>query len=63
MMMSDLQKTLEQLRLTRYTDLDPQLVARLIAIQADFMENQAEAYKRISQILDEYLQQKEAEQC
>jgi hypothetical protein len=60
MMTNDLQKTLERLRSEKYQDLDKDLVANLIIIQADFMEKQAEAYKRISRALDEYLQRKGA---
>ena len=56
MTMIDLQTTLERLRLEKYPELDPKLIEAIISIQSDFMEAPAEANKRISQVLEQYLQ-------
>ena len=56
MTMIDLQSTLERLRAEKYPELKPEMIAEIIRIQSDFMEDQAEAYRRISQVLESYLQ-------
>lgn len=53
---TDLQATLERLRSEKYPDLDTSLVKELISAQANFMGNSPEAYKRILQCVEAYLQ-------
>lgn len=56
MTMIDLKETLEKLRTEKYPDLDVQLVSEIVDIQADFMENQSDAYKRIKQVVEKFVQ-------
>jgi hypothetical protein len=56
MTMIDLQGTLERLRAEKYPELKPELIAEIVKIQSNFMEDQTEAYRRISQVLESYLQ-------
>lgn len=63
MTMIDLHSTLERLRLEKYPELDPKLVAEIVNIQSDFMEAPAEAYKRISQVFELYLQDDGVTSC
>jgi hypothetical protein len=53
---TDLQTTIERLRAQKYPDLDSSLVNELISAQANFMDNNSEAYKRILQCVEAYLQ-------
>jgi hypothetical protein len=54
--MIDLKETLEKLRSEKFQDLDKQLVSDIVDIQANFMENQTEAYKRITKIIEKFVQ-------
>ena len=54
----DLLETMETLREARYAELDAQLVRDVVAAQADYMANPAEAFKRISQAVEAYLQRR-----
>lgn len=56
---TDLQTTIEKLRAQKYSDLDSSLVNDLISAQASFMDNNTEAYKRILQCVEVYLQKNE----
>ena len=51
----DLQATLERIRAQKYPDLDSGLINDLISAQANYMENDSEAYKRILKCVEEYL--------
>jgi hypothetical protein len=53
---TDLKTTIERLRAQKYPDLDSSLVNDLISSQANFMDNNSEAYKRILQCVEVYLQ-------
>lgn len=55
-MKNDLQETLERIRVEKYPDLDPALVASIAEVQADYMESQSDAYRRIKQVIETYLQ-------
>ena len=58
---NDLVDTLEMLRTKKHADLDAELVNDVVTAQADFMDNPNEAFKRISQAVESYLDRKEAE--
>ncbi|MCX5729630.1 MAG: hypothetical protein NTZ28_12490 [Nitrospirae bacterium] len=46
---------IEKLREDKFPDLPADLVARIIETEADFMENQVEACKRVGQLVDQYI--------
>ena len=58
---NDLVDTLETLRAQKHANLDAELVKDVITAQVDFMDNPNEAFKRISQAVESYLDRKEAE--
>ena len=60
MMMIDLKETLERLRSEKFQDLDKKLVSEIVDIQANFIENQSEAYKRIAKLIEKFVQANEA---
>ena len=51
----DLIATIEELRSQRYSDLPEVLVARILETEANFLENQPEASKRIARLVEAYL--------
>jgi hypothetical protein len=56
---NDLLQTLETIRSNKHQDLDAQLVADVVTAQSDFMSNPSEAYKRILQAVESFLERKE----
>jgi hypothetical protein len=51
----ELLDTIESIRAKTFPDLPADLVKQIVLIERDFTDNRQEAYKRISQLLDEYL--------
>lgn len=51
----DLIATIEALRSQRYSDLPAVLVARILETEANFLENQPEASKRIARLVEAHL--------
>jgi predicted RND superfamily exporter protein len=51
----ELSDTIEEIRKSRFPELSPDLVKKLIQIERDFTENRQEAYKRITQAIDAHL--------
>jgi hypothetical protein len=53
----ELLDTVEDIRKKLFPELPPDLIKQIITIEKDFTENRQEAYKRISQVVDEYMAQ------
>ncbi len=53
--MNDLIAVVQLLRTEKYPDLPDTLVTQILGIEADFLENQAEALKRIAHLVESYL--------
>lgn len=51
----DLLDTIEKIRQQKFPEIPTELVKQMILIERDFTDNRQEAYKRISQVIDEYL--------
>ena len=51
----ELLDTIEQLRSQKFPELPVELVEQIVAVEIAFTENRQESYKRISQIIDSYL--------
>ena len=49
----ELLDTIEQIRATGFPDIPADLVARIVMIERDFTDDRQEAFKRISQVIDE----------
>lgn len=56
----ELLDTIEDIRGKQFPELPADLVKQIVVIERDFMENRQEAYKRISQAIDDYLSKKAA---
>lgn len=57
--MSDIERVqseVEGVRSRKYSRLPAQLVAEIIRIEADCIENRAEAAKRVSRCIDDYIE-------
>jgi len=52
----DLHGTLERIRSEKYPELKPELVTEILKIQSDYLEDPTEAYRRISQLLENHLE-------
>lgn len=52
----DLTETMETIRCENFPEIPPGLVARIVAIERDYAEHPTEAFKRVSQAIDEYLE-------
>lgn len=48
--------TIEEIRKQKFPELPTDLVKQIVVIERDFTENRQEAYKRISQAIDAYLE-------
>ena len=51
----DLLDTIEEIRSKSFPELDSDLVKKIVLIEKDYTENASEAYKRISEAIDEHL--------
>ena len=51
----DLLDTIEKIRHQKFPEIPTELVKQMILIERDFTDNRQEAYKRISQVIEEYL--------
>jgi hypothetical protein len=51
----ELLETIEAIRAKEFSDLPAALVKQIVLIERDFMENRQEAFKRLSQVIDNYL--------
>jgi len=60
--MDDLITSVQWLRAEKYPDLPGTLVTQILELEADFLENQAEALKRIAHLVESYLNE-EAREC
>jgi hypothetical protein len=61
----DLLDTIEAIRKKQFADVPAELVMEIVRIERDYTENRQEAYRRIAQAIDAYLEKaaaaKEAE--
>lgn len=51
----ELLDTIEDIRTKKFPDLPADLVKQIVMIERDFTENRQEAYRRISQAIDQHL--------
>ncbi len=51
----ELLDTIEELRAKAFPALSADLVKQIVLIERDFTENRQEAYKRISQVIEDHL--------
>ena len=51
----ELLDTIEEIRKKNYPNVPADLVKQIVMAEQNFIENRSEAYKRISQAIDEYL--------
>ena len=51
----DLLDTIEEIRLKSFSEIDPDLVKKIVMIEKDYTENSSEALKRITEAIDTYL--------
>lgn len=54
----ELLDTIEDIRAKQFPELPADLVKRIVVIERDFTENRQEAYKRISQAIEDHLAKK-----
>ena len=57
----ELLDTIEKIRQERFPEVPRELVKQIVLIERDFTDNRQEAYKRISQAIDIYLDREPAE--
>jgi hypothetical protein len=51
----ELLDTIEQIRKQKFSEVPEDLVRQIVTIETDFTDNRQEAYKRISQAIDDHL--------
>lgn len=51
----ELLDTIEEIRKQKFTEVPADLVKQIVLTERDFTDNRQEAYKRISQAIDEHL--------
>jgi hypothetical protein len=51
----ELLDTIEEIRKKKFPELPTELVKQIVLIERDFTDNRQEAFKRISGIIDEHL--------
>lgn len=51
----ELLDTIEEIRQKKFPSVPAELVKQIVLVERDFTENRQEAYKRVSQAIDEYL--------
>jgi hypothetical protein len=56
----ELLDTIEQIRAAKFPDLSADLVKQIALIEKDFTDNRQEAYKRIVEVIDAHLNEKNA---
>lgn len=56
----DLAETMETIRCQNFPEVPPDLVARIVAIERDYAEHPTEAFKRVGQTIDQYLESRNA---
>lgn len=56
----DVAETMETIREENFPEVPPELVARIVAIERDYAEHPTEAFKRVGQAIDEYLESRKA---
>jgi hypothetical protein len=56
----DLLDTIEEIRTRQFPELPADLIKEIVLIERDYTENRPEAYKRIGQAIDAYLEKKAA---
>ena len=51
----ELLDTIEKIRADKFSDIPADLVKQIVLIERDFTDTRQEAYKRISQVIDAYI--------
>lgn len=57
----ELLDTIEQIRKDKFSELPAELVKEITLIEANFTDNRQEAYRRITQAIDTYMERLAAE--
>jgi hypothetical protein len=56
----ELQDTIEEIRKKQFADLPADLVKEIVLIEQNYTDNRSEAYRRIGQAIDAYLEKASA---
>jgi hypothetical protein len=56
---NELLDTIEAIRKKKFPELSADLVSEIVMIEKNFTDNRQESYKRISQVIDKYLEKAE----
>jgi hypothetical protein len=52
----ELLDTIEQIRNAKFADIPAELVKEIVLIEANYTDNRVEAYRRVAQAIDAYLE-------
>lgn len=59
---SELKETIEELRKEKYLDLPAELIAEILTMEAEWLEDKGQALRRVAQAVERHIAGKEGEQ-